>query len=204
LDKIKSVKTLQIFGKMMIQGMEAEFSVIQKRPNLFRRVVNLQGQEIVVVSNGEKFWMVNPMMGSSEPQELPAAQAKRMRDEGDMDGSLISWKEKELTLELVGKETIESGEAYNIKVTTKDTTVRNIYVDAKTFLEVMAKAKIKAMGQEMEVETVFSDQRDVEGVKIPFMTESKMNGQPLSMIQIERVELNKPVDDSVFTKPDGK
>lgn len=204
LDRLKSKKTVKLTGKMMMGGMELPLVVINKRPNLYRSEVTVQGQKIVQAYDGKSGWMINPMMGSSDPIDVPAAELKAMKEQADFDGYLIGWKEKGHKLELVGKEEIEGADAYHIKVTTKDTTVRHVYVDADSYLEIQQKGKYPAQGKEIEITTSMGNYKMVDSLMVPFSTEGKADGKPFQQLMVEKVEFDVPVADSIFAKPKSK
>ncbi|HWX55275.1 MAG TPA: hypothetical protein VN176_11855, partial [Verrucomicrobiae bacterium] len=63
--------------------------------------------------------------------------------------------------------------------------------------------KRKANGMDVEVESRPTDYREVEGMKFPFRIDQQATngeGSPLKIV-LETVELNVPIDDSVFAKP---
>ena len=52
-------------------------------------------------------------------------------------------------------------------------------------------------------EGVFSDYREVSGVKVPFQTNSFQNGEPFMEIKYSELQVNAPVDEKLFQKPQG-
>ena len=56
-------------------------------------------------------------------------------------------------------------------------------------------------GQEVEMEMHMSDYQDVDGIKYPFTTEQRMNGQVFMTIKIEEVSFNEDLPDDLFAKP---
>ena len=204
LDRIKSKQTMWIKGKMMMGGMELPFTAVMKRPNLFRSEATIQGQKITQVYDGKSGWMINPMMGSSDPIDLPSEELKNLKEQADFDGYLIDWKTKGHKLELVGKEDVEGADAYHIKVTTKDTTVRHIYIDADSYLEIQQKGKFPAAGKEIEVSTSLGSYKLVDSLMVPFSTDGKAQGKSFQQSLIDTVAFNVPVADSLFIKPKPK
>jgi hypothetical protein len=57
---------------------------------------------------------------------------------------------------------------------------------------------ISQMGTEMSVDTFWTDYTNFNGVNIPKTTTSYANGMKLVVMMVEKVELNKPMDDSLF------
>ena len=56
-------------------------------------------------------------------------------------------------------------------------------------------------GAEVEVESYQSNFKEVDGFIMAHSIESKMGGQTISHITIEKVEFNTEFDDSIFERP---
>ena len=61
-------------------------------------------------------------------------------------------------------------------------------------------SKRNMQGQEAEVETLFSNSKDFNGLKFALTRSQKLNGQVFQEINIKTVELNVPIDEKVFDK----
>ncbi|HEY2171347.1 MAG TPA: hypothetical protein VGJ30_17100, partial [Candidatus Angelobacter sp.] len=72
-----------------------------------------------------------------------------------------------------------------------------------TFLGLKTSAKTMAHGTEIELESVLSDYKEVDGLKFPFSIEQHQIGGdgPEQKITFKKIELNVPVDDSIFKMP---
>ncbi|MCX6325881.1 MAG: hypothetical protein NT144_04410 [Bacteroidia bacterium] len=66
-DKLASVKSIKITGKMSAMGMEMPMIMYMKNPNKIKVTYSFSGQDMVSVFDGEMGYTMNPMMGSSEP-----------------------------------------------------------------------------------------------------------------------------------------
>lgn len=198
LERLKKINSIHSIGKTIVQGMELPFQIINKRPNLLRTEFTVQGQSIISVYDGKDVWMINPMMGSKDPIQLPAEQAKNTKDQADIDGFLVGWKEKGDTLEYIGKEEIEGADAYKIKVKTKDGDIRYIYIDTESNLEILMKGKYTTQDQEIEVSTSFGNYKMVDSMMVPFSIESKMGDKTVSQVLLDTVIFNKEFPDSLF------
>jgi hypothetical protein len=59
-------------------------------------------------------------------------------------------------------------------------------------------AKVNQMGQEMEGESYVTEYMDVNGVKFAKVIKQMVNGMELGGMTFTKVEIDKPLDDSVF------
>ena len=205
LEKLKAVKTIKMTGKMMMGGgMEAPFIQMSKRPKMTRVEFTFQGMTGIQAYDGKNGWMVMPFMGKKDPEAMPEDQAKMMDDQADMDGPLVDWKAKGNKVELIGKEQVEGADAFKLKVTKKDSTVTNYYIDAESYLQIKQEGKRKIRGTEVEGETVVGDYKEVSGMMMPHTMESGAKGAAQRQkIVIDKIEVNTDLPDSLFLLPAG-
>jgi hypothetical protein len=88
-------------------------------------------------------------------------------------------------------------------LTLKSGEVRHVWIDAKSFLDVMIEGTPRRMDGRMRTVWVYQrDFRSVQGVTIPFVLETAVDGyQDRHQMVIEKVALNPKLDDAVFAKP---
>ena len=204
INHVKEWNTMILTGKSTAQGMEFPVTIYMKRPGKIRTEVEIQGNKMLQVLNGDQGWAVAPWSGSTEPQDMTADVVKSMKEQADFEGSLYNWKEKGHTVELIGKEDMEGTSVYKIKVTLADGNIETYFMDAENFVPLKIASVTKIQGNETEGETYPSNYKEVNGAVLPFAIESKFKGQTVSNVLIEKYEINKEVSDSLFVKPAKK
>ena len=206
LEKLKGVKSARLTGRMTIgPGIEAPIVLELKRPNMTRLDITVQGIVGSQAYDGSKGWMLMPFTGSKVPQELAADELKLAEEQADLDGPLVDYKAKGHTVELLGKDKVEGADAYKLKLTLKNGTVRTIFIDAEHFLEVREEARRTIRGSEMDLETIYGDYKAVDGMMMAHSIDSGAKGTPQRQkIIIEKIELNVPIDDARFKMPEVK
>ena len=200
---IESTQTMKTTGKMMMGPMEAPFAFTFKAPNKIHTTFELQGMKGIQAFDGEKGWQVMPFMGKPDPVLMSEDELKQIEDQADIQGPLINAEAKGTILELIGNTEIEGTPVIEIKETKKNGDVIHVFLDEEYKLEVMSRAKVKAMGQEVEAETYFSDYKQVGEYNTPVAHSMsiKINGAPAQNLNFENVEFNIEVDDSLFVMP---
>ena len=143
--------------------------------------------------------------------QRPDLLVKQEREiDADFDGMLVDWKAKGHTVVLDGTETIRGRKAHRLKITTKGGVERAISLDAETFLPVKESGKITLPpgpgGQQRFSDRTFlySDWRDVNGVKFPFAIDEMRIEGPITQefaTYVEKVEVNVPLEDGLFAMP---
>jgi hypothetical protein len=97
----------------------------------------------------------------------------------------------------MGKDEVEGTECYKLKVMHKNGLEETVYIDAATNYMIRSTQKVKVNGKEEEASSNFSNFKKLpEGIVWPMTFE---NGQ--GPITFSSVEINKPVDESVFKAP---
>ncbi|MEK6300750.1 MAG: hypothetical protein AABO41_08525 [Acidobacteriota bacterium] len=201
LQKIKAIKSVKITAKIIQQGLEIPLIIQQKRPRFVRVDVTFQGKSQTMAYDGESGWKTDPFQGSSDPEKIAGDELKEAEEQSDLDGALVDYKDKGHKIELVGKEDMEGTPVYKLKLTLKNGDVRNIYLDAENYLELKVNLKRKTPGGEIEVDQYVGNYKPVNGVLFPFSLETKIKGQTANQITIEKIEIDVPIDDSLFKMP---
>lgn len=203
IQKIKAVKSVKLTGKVVPAGLGQELPLViqQKRPNSLRVDATFQGKSQTFGYDGSTGWKIDPFQGSSEPERIAGEELKEMQEQADMDGFLVDYKEKGHTVELMGKEDFEGTPVFKLKLTLKGGDIRYIYLDAEKFLELKVTSKRQVAGSEIEVESYPSNYKPVNGILMPHSSENKMRGQTVSQITFDKIEIDAPIDDSIFKMP---
>ncbi len=200
-DKIEAVKTIKMTGKAEMQSMEAPFVMILKQPGMLRNEITIQGMVLVQAYDGKSGWAIVPFTGKKDPEPVTADEAKEMQDQSDL-WPLLNYQAKGNKVELLGKDKIEGTDAYKLKLTRPNGDVDTIYLDGDSYLEIKEEGTRMVRGSEQQTETSLADYREVGGLMFPFAIESSTKGSPEKQsITLDKVELNVPVDDSVFKMP---
>ncbi len=195
-------KTMIAKGKTIGQGMENDFTIWQKRPDSFRLEVNIQGTSMTQVFDGEKGWYTAPWTGSTDPIEITGFQLSSMEKQADFDGMLYNYKEKGYETELVGTEEMEGTEVFKIKQLDQEENEYFHYIDSDNFVLLKTTSKLKVDDSEIEIETLYSNYKEQEGIIIAFSMETRQNGQTVRQINMEEIIFDEEIDDSMFVMPE--
>jgi hypothetical protein len=127
-----------------------------------------------------------------------------MKEQADFEGTLYNWKEKGHKVELLGKEDLEGTPVYKLKITLADGNIETYFIDAENFVTIKVSNISKIQGNETESESYTSNYKDVNGALMPFSIENKVKGQTVSTVVIDKYEINRELNDSLFVKPAKK
>lgn len=200
-ENLLDIDAFRIKAKVHQGGMELPMVLYQKRPHMFKSEVEVQGQKIISAYDGENGWMINPMMGSTDPIPLTGEQLKQAQERADIDGKLYNWKEKGHKVEYSGTEEMEGTEVYVISMKTKEGDEITYYLDVDSYLILKEKTTTTVQGGEQEVESLFTNYKQVDGIAFPGAIVVKMGGNVVTELVFEEIETNAEIDDSEFEMP---
>jgi outer membrane lipoprotein-sorting protein len=205
----RAVQTMSFSGKMEAGGKkntQLPFVLEKKRPRKMRVELVFANDTAVQVYDGTNGWKVRPYLGRREVERYSPEELKSASFESDVDGPLVDYAAKGNKAELEGIEQVENHDAYKLKITMKGGQVQHIWVDAGTFLEVKVEGTPRRMDGKMRPVSIYlRDYKDVNGLKIPYVIETAVQGnKDTHKIFIEKVAVNPKLEDSLFAMPQIK
>ena len=183
--------------------VQLPFVLEMQRPRKARLEIEFKGETAVQVYDGTQGWKLRPFLNRHEVENYTAAELKVAEVQADLDGALVDYAAKGTKIELEGTEPVDGQPAYKLKLTLKNGYVMHEWVDAKTFLEVKVEGTPRRLdGKPHPVAIYLSDYRTVNGLLIPHLIETRVEGvKRTEKIQIEKVVVNPPLDASRFSRP---
>jgi len=195
-------------GTMTVSTPGGEISgpieTLNQRPNKTRTLINLDltplGAGPMVRDqrfDGTTGYVLDSMQGN---RDITGGQLEAMKN-NEFPNAFLSYKERGVTVELAGKEKLGERDAYVLLFKPKSGALSRHFIDAQTYLPIklVQKLDLPDLG-EVEQTTEFADFRDVDGVKLPFKIKGTSAVQTFT-ITVTKVEHNKKLDESLFSKP---
>jgi hypothetical protein len=206
-EKWASVKSMVMKSKFNVQGMDIESKTSIVVGKSFRTEIEVMGNKIITVIDGEGGWMNRPAMmgGTGEPEDLPREQVKAAISQKNIGSTLLIAKNEGAKIELVSKEKLDGAEVYLLKITKKSGEESQVFVSATTGFVVKAINKMNVQGQQVEAEVLYSNYKSIDGLFFPFTVEtpSPMGGGNM-VVETASIDLNPVLEASIFAKPAKK
>jgi hypothetical protein len=198
LDKMSSFSTIKLTAKTSAMGGEMIVETWMKNPNKIKVVTTVSGQEIVMVFDGEKGYMKNPMMGADVVEMDPVTAKQRIANENLFQNNLVNnYKKGQLSLE--PEEKVNDKPAYKIKQTLDAGNVSYLFIDKTTYLPLKLNVTMSQQGQTFTVDSYPSNFTETNGIFLPMKTTQTVVGMGMEMVStIEKIEVNIPMEDSIF------
>jgi outer membrane lipoprotein-sorting protein len=213
VEKWKALEGLKISAKVNQNGMEIPLAIYQLKDGRQMTVITFQGKEIKQeVYDGTTLWSTNFMNMKAEKSDAETTENFKI-NLGEFPDPFLTYKERGLKVELVGKETVEGTETFKIKLTKKPIKVDgqpadNItfyYFDSENFVPLMSESEIKTGPMKGKIgQAKFSDYQEIDGIMMPFSLTQGVKDMGSQPITITAIELNPKVEASAFAYVEEK
>src|SRR5512139_354505 len=202
----RAVQTLTFTGQLEAGGKQntpLPFVMEMKRPHKSRLEIRFRDQTAFQVYDGSQGWKVRPFLNRDDAEPFTPSEAKLAETWAELDGPLVDYASKGTQITLEGIEAVDGHDAYKLKLTLKGGAERNVWIDAKTFLEVKIDGDPRKMdGKLRKVAIFYRDFKSENGLIVPHVLETVVEGVRQShKMTIEKVAVNAPLEDSLFARP---
>jgi hypothetical protein len=183
-----------------------------KRPRKMRLELQFNGQTAVQVYDGTNGWKFRPFLNRNDVEPYSKEEQEIASHREDLDGPLVDYAAKGSRVELDGTEKVEGRQTYKLKVIEKTGRTVHVWVDAETFLEAKVEGQPRVLdGAAHPVEVYYRDYRSVDGLKIPFVLETRVlpvgknalglrdTPVPPEKVVIDKVQVNPKFDEKLFS-----
>ncbi len=197
IEVLEKAQTIVVEGTISQMGMDLPIAIQVKKPDKVRVTQEFSGLEIVLAFDGEKGYMINPLTGDYSAVELPQDQLSGIAEYNLLNDALMrAYSAGKLSLE--GEGSVEDQPAYKLLISDDNGNDQVMFIDKESHRLVKTVTTVNQMGQEMEVETLVRQWLVVDGITFGTETAQFVNGAELGGMVISTIELDKPIDDSMF------
>jgi len=209
-----AASNLQGIRERRVEEVQLPFEMDLARPHKARVELQLKGQTAIQVYDGRNGWKLRPFLNRLEVEPYTAEEMKVASMQSELDGPIVDYAAKGTRIELDGIEKVEGRDTYKLKLTLKSGDVTHVWVDAQTFLETKIEGQPRRLdGSYHPVEVYYRDYRNVNGLEIPFVLETRVlpvaktalglrdTPVPPEKAFIEKVVINPKFDAGLFSKP---
>lgn len=195
---LNSITSVHIEATAEVMGNEAPSTTTILNGKGFRNESEFNGQKVVRVYTDKGGWTINPFAGSGDPQAMPDQEYKSGEDEIYVE-PFLNYADRGAKVQLLGQEKLGDVNAYKIDLTNKDGSSTIYYLDPSTFYVIQVSTTTNMMGQDMQVTTTLSDYKKSDDGFVSPQTLAVNIGDQFSMTsKIQKVDVNQPVDASIF------
>ena len=199
--KWKAVRSVVCAGTYNYGGMEFPFRSFATAPDHYKFIVPFNGKSFIQAYDGSKGWKIDAFNGETQRTVLTGKNARAMMNEADveLESPWINYKAKGHRAELEGTDTVNGVRCYRIRLIRKGGEEETGFFSSEdgALLEKLAPSKNTELKNSL-LATYYSDYRQVSGLRIPFLSVSKSDGDTILKIILSKVEVNAPVTENEF------
>lgn len=197
-DIIQNIKSMRMESMTEVMGNEGPTTTVIVNGKGYKNTSDFGGQKVITCYTDKGGWSVNPMAGGAV-EAMPDAQYKQGMNQIFIGGPLLDYQGKEYKAELLGKEKVDSVDAYKIKLTGKDSSEVTYFFDPSTWYVLKLTQLADMMGQQVEMTVKYSDFKKTElGYVLPFALNMNFGDQFTLDIKVQKVEFNPEIDPALF------
>jgi hypothetical protein len=190
-EKLMSVKSIKKMGFGESQGVKYPinfYAIHNKSERTDYSFNGLTGYQIITVDSGFNF---SPFGGMATPERMTDNDVKLSSDEFDLEGSLVNYKAKGHTIELMENEDIDGVDAIQLRQNLKNGKTIYYFIDPDTYYIIRTTAKGESNGQEFSsTANYYNFKKTKEGLVLPFTIDN---------ITYDNIEINIALDDKLFS-----
>jgi hypothetical protein len=167
-----------------------------KAPNFRITSVRTDRNELVVESgcDGKESWSYSPTWGMHKQKPTPD---REYACETGLKPFPLTLREAKARIEMKGQKNVDGRSTFMIRAQIPERQGWDLYyLDSQSYLLL----RMDSRRGPRQVTTLFSDYREVEGVQVPFQVARHADNTD-AVTKIQEVQVNVPIDDRVFRKP---
>lgn len=160
-----------------------------------------------VVVDGESGWRISTLVDETPLTPLPTQMSDQIRLTDHPTALWSDWREDFDSVSVTASAQTAGRPVYVVRLERTGLGTVRAAVDAQTgdVLQLLGRLALPDVGV-VPVQTVFEDFRDIRGLRVPFRTISTTDAGGRTVTQVERIEFDIDVDDSLFepAPPSGR
>jgi zinc protease len=200
---LMQVKDFAMAGDTLVSAPQGDVTVktestVNASGKMLNKMITPMG-EMNLGYDGQAGWM----SAGGQTRDLPASQSAEFAGALFRSSILLlqNFENPAYTVQALGPADVEGKPAETVGVSDSARALQvKVYIDPATNLIVMKHFTAALMGPPAETDELYSDYRDVSGVKIPFRTVTKQGGKTRADTTASEIKVNPGIADSAYQK----
>lgn len=204
LDKLTESDMESVMMEVLnkVQGMSMPMKMVMKQPGKMRVEMQMGGQNILTVVDGDNGWVSVPGQGV---QSMPAEAMEQVKEQIKSVNQNYRWTPQEYDFKMEAEVKQGGKTLQGIRMTHKkpQPQISNVvvYFDKETGVVVYSTMDISDKVQTVAARMTFSDYKTFGKFKIPSVFKMTVDGKELMTMEIKTLEYNYSTTDDMFAKP---
>jgi predicted Zn-dependent peptidase len=201
---LMQVKDLVVAGNVVMSTPQGTMSLkTESTVSLSGKMLNkitVPMGEMIVGYDGQAAWM----SAGGQTRDMPASQTAELAAAcfRESIALLQDFEKPAYAVQALGPADVDGKPADVVAVSDASRGLQmKVYLDPATHLILMKRFTASVMGPPAETDEVYSDYRDVSGVKMPFRTATKQGGKTVADATATEVKVNPGIPETAYKKP---
>ena len=195
----RKIESSRVTGSLNVDGRELEMAAYQKKPNLIKIILVSENGSLMLGYDGEQAWRHLPNTKDESAAPMAVEEARRFIHVALFGNYLLYPYRLGKTNSFIDTVPVNGNICHQIRVTLETDFQIDYYIDIRTYLE--TKVVHFDVKNKTTKSTVFSDYRWEAGMPVAQKVVSYENGELVSRLDIEEVQINTGVMPWMFKIP---
>ena len=198
----KEIKTLQWKGNITAVTPQGEMAMTAKvtmaLPDRVRVDINTPMGEMSQIMNGDQAWMVSPQGTMPAPPQIKEQMTANLWH--NIAYLFANADSEGLTAQHLGTEKVEEQNSEVVLIIPNGVKSFKLYLNAETLMPIkMSYQDMNMMGAPVASEEIFSEFREVAGIKLPFKSVTNQDGKKAQEVTASEILINVEIEESQFS-----
>jgi hypothetical protein len=203
LEAFAKVTTARITGTLSSQGRDIPLTTQIVNGKSMRSDLVVGEQSVHSVYDNGTGWKINPFANAPTATDVTGSELVTFKAQASLANNLMDYKNRGHKIELLGAEEVDGAGTFKIKLTGKeDGKITTYFISSTSYLLVKSVAKREIAGTEYDAETYYTELKEIGGLKFCMHFTTKIMGKVFQEVKYAAVELNVPIDENIFVKPE--
>lgn len=195
-----NLNSVIINGLQIQNGLTYRITIHKKRPNLLRHRLEIDGITLTTTYDGQQAWLGRSERSQVRHRNLSGPGLTAVQAEARFEGPLYRSREKNDTkVSFLRKDQVADIEVLVLRVAERGAPDSLYYIDPKTAY-VLQMDQLDEAG-EVTFQTLYRDYRLIDGYPFAHEVENRVDGEVVSLTQIESIVVNRGILNMYFSDP---
>lgn len=194
------IKSMKITGNYTGFSITDTFTLTKAKPNKILFDHKLNSRDMLIGFDGKEAWWFNGWMEMPVTTKVEGNDYKVLIQDAEFATPFFSYKDQNLKLSFNGEGDFDGSPSLVFEVVRNEDHKEIWHLDPDTYLEMARISPGSEFGRPITQTTIYDDFRNVQGVQIPFYTETEFHTRHRVM-EIEKIEINTAISSDVFKWP---
>lgn len=197
LDNWEKLQSVIFEGVLHLPHGKVPFTAHKKKPDFYKIVLRPpRGERVIMAYDGKEAWQLNTAVSDGGPTPMPEAEAQNFIRDAPIGGHLLDPLAEGKEIEFLGIVKVDGRDCFELEVTLPDGQRIRSAIDIIEHAERRQITTNNVNGEEEQ--NFYSDFRVIGGVRFPFTSTMKSNGEEKHRVEMRDIRINAGLIEAMF------